>query len=254
MPDLKPQPPDLVARLQARARPAGSPAQFQSWRDLLFLHWRVPPDQVQATLPAGLTVDTFEESAWIGVVPFFMRDIRLRGLPAVPYLSNFLELNLRTYAFDRSGIPGVWFYTLEANRALAVWIARTYFHLPYHTCAMRSTRLENGAIDYRSRRRRGRDRRECRFEYRPVGDSRLAEPGSLEFFLVERYVLFAHDPRTARNRIGRVAHAPYSYSCAEVSAWDTNLFSIAGLPPPAGAPDHIAWSPGVDVEIFALEE
>lgn len=245
--------PDSAARLRARERPSGPPAQFQSWRDLLFLHWRVPAGEVQATLPAGLTVDTSDGSAWVGIVPFFMRDIRLRRFPAVPFVSNFLELNLRTYAFDENGVPGVWFYTLEANRALAVWVARTFFRLPYHACHMRAERRANGAIEYRSRRRHGADRRESRFEYRGHGQLRPAQPGSLEFFLVERYVLFAHDARSGRNRIGRVAHAPYTLSAAEVAAWDTNLFTLAGLSAPSRAPEHVAFSPGVDVEIFALE-
>jgi uncharacterized protein len=104
---------------------------YQQWRDLLFLHWEYSTATIQATLPDGLYVDTFDGKAYLGVVPFFMRNIRPRYLPTVPGISNFMELNLRTYVHDREGVPGVWFYSLDANQHLAVKIARRFFHLPY---------------------------------------------------------------------------------------------------------------------------
>ncbi len=104
---------------------------FQQWRDLLFLHWEYSAAAIQATLPEGLFVDTFGGKAYLGVVPFFMRNIRPRFLPAVPGISDFMEMNLRTYLHDRAGVPGVWFYSLDANQWLAVKIARRFFHLPY---------------------------------------------------------------------------------------------------------------------------
>jgi len=110
---------------------------YQQWRDLLFLHWEYPAAAIQETLPEGLFVDTFGGTAYLGIVPFFMRNSRPRFLPAVPGLSNFMELNLRTYVYDRSGIPGVWFYSLDANQPLAVEIARRIFHLPYRHAKMR---------------------------------------------------------------------------------------------------------------------
>ena len=102
-----------------------------AWRDLLFLHWRVDPERIQRTLPPGLTVDVFDGAAYVGIVPFFMCDIRPRGLPAMPGLSNFMELNVRTYVHDAQGTPGVWFYSLDCNSRLTVWGARRFFHLPY---------------------------------------------------------------------------------------------------------------------------
>ncbi|MBV8901140.1 MAG: DUF2071 domain-containing protein, partial [Verrucomicrobia bacterium] len=86
----------------------------QRWLDLLFLHWRWDPVEVQRTLPPGLTVDTWEDDAWIGIVPFAMRGVRPRFCPSVPGISHFLELNLRTYVRDRLGRPGIWFYSLDA--------------------------------------------------------------------------------------------------------------------------------------------
>jgi uncharacterized protein YqjF (DUF2071 family) len=108
-----------------------SPVMFQRWIHLLFLHWPLSPHIVQKTLPHGLQTDTFEGNAWVGIVPFFMRGVRPVGFVSVPGISNFLELNLRTYVRDVRGRPGIWFYCLDANQALAVCLAKAVFALPY---------------------------------------------------------------------------------------------------------------------------
>ena len=138
--------PDESQRLAACARPTGRPVMYQQWSDLLFLHWEYSAAVIQATLPEGLFVDTFGGKAYLGVVPFFMRNIRPRFLPAVPGISDFMEMNLRTYVHNRAGIPGVWFYSLDANQWLAVKIARRFFHLPYEHAEMKSSRTEQGRI------------------------------------------------------------------------------------------------------------
>ena len=148
-----PRPPDEAGRLAVRRRPLARPVMFQQWRDLLFLHWEFSVAEIQRTLPEGLFVDTFEGKAYLGVVPFFMQNIRPRFLPAVPGLSNFMEMNLRTYVHDRAGVPGVWFYSLDANQPLAVAIARRLFHLPYEHATMKSSRSPQGLIRYESQRR-----------------------------------------------------------------------------------------------------
>ncbi len=224
---------------------------YQSWRKLLFLHWRFDPDVIQALLPSGLTVDLFDGAAWVAIVPFEMHRIRPRGLPALPWLSNFLELNVRTYAVNEQGTPGVWFFSLSANRKLAVDIARAWFRLPYWWSNMSTQTGEDEMIKSRCRRRADRRRRTHKFRYRPEGAVREAVPGTLEFFLIERYVLFA---QRAGGRIvaGRVHHAPYRLQNAAVNAWDGGLLTLDGLPKPGRAPEHAAFSPGVDVEVFAL--
>ena len=138
---------------------------FQQWREVLFLHWEYPVAAIQATLPEGLFVDTFDGKAYLGIVPFFMRNVRPRFLPIVPALSHFMELNLRTYVHDRAGVPGVWFYSLDANQWLAVEIARRFFHLPYEHAEMESRRTESGALRYQSKRLGGGAQSECVFEY-----------------------------------------------------------------------------------------
>ena len=124
--------PTLTQRLEYQKRPQNKAVvMYQKWRDLLFLHWEFDPQVIQETLPAGLHVDTYQGRAYLGLVPFYMKDIRPRFCPCIPGISNFLEMNLRTYVFDSTGRPGVWFYSLDANQWLAVRIARRFFHLPY---------------------------------------------------------------------------------------------------------------------------
>jgi hypothetical protein len=243
--------PTAEQRLVERDRPVGRPVMRQRWAHLLFLHWAWDAAVVQRTLPAGLTVDTFEGRAWIGLVPFFMQRVRPAGCPAVPGLSNFLELNVRTYVHDAAGRPGVWLYSLDCNQWLAVKVARGFFHLPYEHAVMRAgVASATGEVDYVARRR-GREE-ESRFLYRAAGPGRAAEPGSLEFFLVERYTLFAYAARRRRLFTGRVAHAPYQVAGAEVPVWDDQMMRLAGFDPAGRPPDHRCTAAPVDVEIFPL--
>lgn len=225
---------------------------YHSWRELLFLHWRYDPADIQATLPAGLTVDTFDGAAWVGIVPFFMRKIRPAWLPAIPGLSDFQELNLRTYAFDENGTPGVWFYSLDANCWPAVKGARLLYHLPYFwTRASYDWNQSTDHVRYDSRRRGTDPGLTCRFEYEPAGPQQPAEPGTLEFFLIERYILFSS--RKGKLHSGQVHHTPYQIGAANVSMWDANVIELSPLPRPDRPPDHVATSRGVDVEVFSLK-
>lgn len=251
--DAPPEAPDEPQRLSARLRPAGRPVMDQQWRDLLFLHWEYSPPAIQATLPDGLFVDTFAGKAYLGVVPFFMRNIRPRLFPSVPGVSSFMELNLRTYVHDRAGNPGVWFYSLDANQWLAVKIARRFFHLPYEHAAMKASRTSDGRIRYESRRLGAQaDGSSCVFEYAPGPELPAAVPGSLEFFLVERYRLYSQAPKGLRS--GHVFHPPYPLCRADVTAWDEHLLALGGFAPPHRPPDHCIMSPGVNVIVFPLAQ
>ncbi len=233
--------------MAVRTRPGARAVMEMQWRDLLFLHWEYPVAVIRATLPAGLQVDTFGGKAYLGVVPFFMRNVRPRFVPSVPRLSHFMELNLRTYVHDEAGVPGVWFYSLDANQPLAVKIARRFFHLPYEHAVMESSRTKAGAIRYRSLRAGAAT--PTIFEYAAGEVLPEAAPGSLEFFLVERYRLYAS--AKGRLRRGAVFHPPYPLCRAEVSSWDENLLTLDGFPAPGRGPDHLIFSPGVDVSAFA---
>ena len=223
---------------------------FQKWRELAFLHWAWDPASLQRTLPDGLTIDTYDGKAYLGVVPFRMRDIRPRFLPAVPGISNFLEVNLRTYVRDQKGRSGVWFYSLDANQRLAVALARALFSLPYHAARMRVEDRDDGSRLYQSTRRSSPDARQS-YEFTLHSNEREARGGSLEFFLVERYLLFAQTP--AGLRVGQVHHRPYPIVDVELAAWNETLLSLNGFPPTGRAPDHVCGSHGVDVEVFSLE-
>jgi uncharacterized protein YqjF (DUF2071 family) len=233
-------------------RPAGEPVMYHQWRDLLFLHWEYPVPAIQATLPKGLFVDTFGGKAYLGIVPFFMRNIRPRFLPTVPGISDFMEMNLRTYVHDASGMPGVWFYSLDANQWLAVNLGRRFFHLPYENAKMTFNRTPEGRIRYEAQRTGARaNGARCVFDYAPGADVPQPEPGSLEFFLVERYQLFSSAPDGLRR--GAVFHEPYPLCRADLKTWDENLLPLDGFPPTGRPPDHVIMSRGVDVTIFPLK-
>ncbi|MCC5839558.1 MAG: DUF2071 domain-containing protein [Opitutales bacterium] len=224
----------------------------QSWRDLLFLHWRWDPDEIQQRLPPGLEVDVFEGRAWIGIVPFVMENIRPFRLPAVRGLSSFPELNLRTYVHDAKGRRGVWFFSLDAHSWLGVKIARNFFHLPYHHANMRVAKVDGGSVRFSSQRRSRKKEPPLVYSWEAPDAGRTAPAGSLECFLCERYRLFAHDARRDRLYCGEVVHSPYLLSRTRVHAWDARLFTLNGFAAPQRAPDHVVASPGVDVGIRPL--
>lgn len=244
--------PTQTQRLEARQRPHEPVVMYQKWRDLLFLHWAWNPQAIQQTLPPGLTVDTFEGRAYLGVVPFFMHDVRPRFCPPVPYLSDFMEMNLRTYVYDEAGVPGVWFYSLDAAQWLAVQIARFLFRLPYFYADMRATRYPGThEIKYHAHRYGTPEGLASTFRYGPAGPVYYAGPGTLDFFLAERYYLFACARSGAILR-GRVHHTPYPLQPARVDAWSDALIALANFTCPAREPDHITYAHGVDVDVFWL--
>jgi uncharacterized protein YqjF (DUF2071 family) len=230
-------------------RPAGRVVMRQSWRDLLFLHWVWDERALARRIPPGLEVDTLDGRAYLGLVPFFMRGVRPAGLPALPWVSNFREMNLRTYVRDRQGRPGVWFFSLDCDQPLAVEVARRFFALSYQHAAMTG---EPGGETAYACRRNGRGREEVRLNYRGLGPVAVAAPGSLEYFLVERYRLFSGGGRGPVHT-GRVWHDPYAVGAAAWEGTVAAVFQWEGFAVPTDPPDHVLWSPGVEVEVFALE-
>jgi uncharacterized protein len=241
---------DWVRRqLIERQRPGNrSPVMFQRWVHLLFLHWPLSPRIVQMTLPQSLIADTFEGNAWVGIIPFFMQGVRPTGLISVPGISNFLELNLRTYVRDAHGRPGIWFYSLDANQALAVCLARAVFALPYKFAHM-SAGLSDGKIDYWSRRFGYKS--PLHYRYRASEKVGEANVGSIEFFLIERYRLFAR--RGNKLFTARVYHSPYQLRKVTVTDADPALFAMDGFQTPAEPPVHTIYSERVDVSIYPMD-
>jgi len=195
----------------------------QTWRDLLFLHWEVDAAALQALLPRGVEVDTFEGRAYVGVVPFTMDRVSVGPLPIRP----FLETNVRTYV-RAGGVPGVWFLSLDAASGFMVWGARTLYALPYFKAEMRCE-VTGHAVTYFSRRLQSV--RDASLEARWTvldREPHAAAPGTLEHFLTERYALYG--PRRDGGAVRlRVAHAPWPLRRARVDHLKTTLLDAAGL-------------------------
>ena len=223
----------------------------QRWTHVLFAHWPVAPSVLQPLLPKSLEVLTFEGSAWIGVVPFLMSNVRPRGLPALPWLSSFPELNVRTYVRHGSQ-EGVWFFSLDASNPLAVRTARSVVHLPYYDARMRIAATARGEIRYESERTLPRghpDAQAAHFvaSYRPEGDVRAAAPGTIDHFLVERYLLFAAAPR--RLITVRIAHSPWPVQRAVATIERNTMGHPIGVPL-EGEPRFLHFASRVDVKTW----
>ncbi|PWT75483.1 MAG: hypothetical protein C5B60_05245 [Chloroflexi bacterium] len=205
----------------------------QTWSDLLFAHWPVAPDVMREHLPAGLPLDTFDDQAWLGVVPFRMTGIRPRGVPNLPLLSRTDEINLRTYTVA-DGKPGVFFFSLDAGSPLAVILARRFFHLPYFNARF-TIRYDGDTVDYASHRtHRGAPPGEFAATYRPTGPVFEAAPASLERWLTERYCMYAADRRGRLYR-GDIHHRLWPLQPAVADIRNNTLpqgfgFSLSGEP------------------------
>ena len=200
----------------------------QAWNELLFAHWPIHPEILRPLLPSTLPLDTFEGEAWVGVVPFHMSQVHPRSVPSVPWLSQFPELNVRTYV-NYQGLPGVYFFSLDASNPVAVTIARTIFRLPYFNAAMRSQRLID-TIDYYSQRtHRGSPAAEFRALYRPIAPVVYAEPGSLEHWFTERYYLYTVAGKNAVYR-GDIHHGRWPLQRAELEVISNTMASAQGIP------------------------
>ncbi len=219
----------------------------QSWSDLLFAHWPVHAEVLRPLLPAGLELDTRDGVAWLGVVPFRMHGVRLRGLPPVPTTHAFPELNVRTYVTHR-GRPGVWFLSLDAASRVAVRAARAWFRLPYYDARMRCD-ADGDAIRYASlRTHRGAAPAELRARYAPTGAPWLARAGTLEHWLTERYCLYAAGPRGLLR--GEILHVPWRLQNAEAEIELNTMARAAGIALPRIAP-HLLFVRRIDVVCWA---
>jgi uncharacterized protein YqjF (DUF2071 family) len=195
-------------------------------------------------------VDTFDNKAYIGITPFFMYDVRPVLLPSIPAISDFKEVNVRTYVHDINGVPGIWFYSLDANQPVAVQLARQ-LHLPYfHSNITTQQDPATKEIFYRAERKNTLVEEGSIFRYASKGTEFFAQPESLEFFLVERYLLYAYNNTQRKIVTGRVHHMPYPLYEVDVKQYDTNLFALDKLSEPQQSPAHMIFSTGVDVDIY----
>ncbi len=232
-------------------RPPGPRAGYHCWQKLSFLHWEVPVAWLQERVHPRLTIDTFEGRAFIGLVPFTMKDIQLRGLPKVPSMTNFHETNVRTYVHLDGKDPGVWFFSLDAASKLCVLGARATYHLPYHFADMRIEERDR-EIRYESTRNWPKPAAPPSRVVVARGTSApaCAKPGTLEEFLAERYLLYSQ--KNDKLYRGQVFHPPYPLMSAECTKVEPGLLAALGLED-LGAPISTLYSPGVEVDVFAIE-
>jgi uncharacterized protein YqjF (DUF2071 family) len=214
----------------------------QSWRDLLFAHWPISAADLRSAVPEQLEVQEFDGTAWVGLVPFRMAGVMRRPLPDLPGISAFPELNVRTYV-TRDGKPGVWFLSLDAANALAVWAARRFFHLPYYRARMSCTEADDG-IRYTS----ARPGAEFAGFYAPTSPPYLAKPGSLEHWLTERYCLFAQAPDGTIKR-NDIHHQPWPLQTARATFERNTMFDFHRLTVP-GPPPLLHFAKRLDVIVW----
>jgi uncharacterized protein YqjF (DUF2071 family) len=230
-------------RISPTRRPEGANSGTQNWRELLFLHWTLPPEALRKLIPAQVELDLWDGQAYVGMVPFRMEKIRPSWLPGL-FAMDFLELNLRTYVHFK-GRPAVWFFSLEASSWLAVNAARTGWSLPYHHATMKTSRAGQRVL-YDSARKSGDATFVVDYE---IGDQLGASvPGTLEYFLLERYLLLSE--RRGKILEGQVHHTPYVAHRVKVNEVRQSIIDAAGMPAQTSPPACAHFSPGVDVEVF----
>lgn len=207
-------------------QPAGPWVMVQRWHDLLFAHWRCPIADLRPLIPQPLEIETYDGSAWIGVVPFYMSGVRMRLAPPVPTANAFEELNVRTYV-TLDGRPGVWFFSLDCASSLAVIVARVGVYLPYFPASMQRTR-DGEAITFSSERWSiARHPAAFAATYRPVGEPFHPAPETLEHFLTERYHLYS----SAGKRIwrGDIIHPRWNLQAADARIERNSMIAAAGI-------------------------
>ena len=232
-----------------RHPPESQSVMHQDWGQLLFMHWRVDAGLIRPLIPQPLNLDLYGGSAWIGIVPFTMWNIRALPpfAPKVPGLSSMHEINVRTYVYY-DGEPGVWFFSLDVNSELAAIAARTVFYLPYHYADIELLDDIDDHIDFQMQR--GNDA-EFSASWSIGKELPVAQPGSREFFLTERYCLFTENEGDLHR--ARIHHQPWPLRTATLEDFETNLFEANRLPIPRNEP-LVHYADEVNVEIWYLEK
>ena len=220
----------------------------QTWHDLLFAHWPVDADVLRGKVPPAFQLDVYDRTAWIAIVPFRMTNVAPRAVPSLPWISEFLELNVRTYV-RVDDTPGVYFFSLDAGSRLAVQAARALLNLPYYSAAMNIT-TDVGQIHYESQRHDDSTAAVLSARYGPVGSPFHASAGSLEYFLTERYCLYNLDHQGAPYRLD-IHHPPWALQPADGEFARNTMASAAGISLKDTRPllhfsrrqDMVAWPP-----------
>jgi hypothetical protein len=241
-------------RLAMRERAGGRPIMHQNWGKLLFMHWRIDEKLLRPLIPKALAIDSFDGSAWIAVAPFTMWDIRALPpfVPRLPGLSSAHELNVRTYVY-LDNIPGVWFFSLDCNSGTAVRAARALYHLPYYRAEIElkgKNAGEDRFVDYSLVRTEAPP---ARFHSSWQIDEKLptSQPGSLDFFLTERYCLYSENGGNLYR--AQIHHQPWPLRKAELVSFSSSMIESHGLPAPEGDP-LLHYCEEISVDIWPLRK
>jgi uncharacterized protein YqjF (DUF2071 family) len=231
-------------------RPAGPWIMTQIWNTLLFAHWPIAPDTLRPLVPPVLPLDTFDRDCWVALTPFYMTHVCPRGFPPIPRLSQFPEMNVRTYV-SVNGIPGIYFFSLDADNAIAVALARAIFHLPYYNAHM-DCKWRGEVIHYRSHRTHHHTPpAQFLATYRPLGPAFFAQRQSLEYWLIERYCLYT----IVRDRVYRahVHHRPWPLQRAELAMERNTMALSSGLHLPE-TPPLLHYAQRQEVLVWPLQQ
>jgi len=238
---------EQIDRITPTCRPEGRPRGYQQWRSLLFMHWPVSQAALREIVPSELELDLYEGEAYLGVVPFAMQGVRPRWWHP-SWAFQFLELNVRTYVVC-NGQPGIFFLSLEAESRLAVWAARKFWGLPYFHARMKMSNEEGNEMAFESSRSSSQAVHRVRYRIdEELGDS---QPESLEFFFLERYLLFCE--YGGRIFSGQVSHIPYPAQKARILEIEDTVIGSHGLEVSSPMPSFSHYAKGVDVDVFSLK-
>ena len=231
------------------------PLMKQTWSDLLFLHWPIECSSIRNHIPDHLEIDTYDGSAWIGIIPFRMSNLRLSFTFPLPYLSNFNEINLRTYVIDKYNRKGVWFFSLDTQNYIANAIANKFFDLNYRY-GVTSFTSSNNNFNKLTLEISNANYKVQNFIWESNHDQSefLAHPNSLEYFLTERYNLYTYNKINKNIYMGSIKHNPYKLYVPRLRSYDTDIFSSNGLISPSDLPHSILASKGTHVRVFPLKK
>jgi uncharacterized protein YqjF (DUF2071 family) len=228
-------------------RPGSTPIMHHNWGKLLFMHWRVAVNDLRPHIPHALEIETFDGTAWLGIIPFTMWGIRPPALPAIPYFSSAHELNVRTYV-RHQGASGVWFFSLDINHSLGTLAGRWGFSLPYYRSSITFHQSKDQLSFHLMRS--GEPRAEFDAHWIIEPPVRVTQPGTIDAFLLERYYLFSWDGR--RLWRGPIAHMRWAFQPAKIVSYRSTMLRPLGLSAPEGDP-LLHYAESKKVQIYAIE-
>lgn len=239
------QQPSLKQRLAAREMPLKRDVMLHNWRNVLFMHWSVPAVEIQKRLPKNLFVDTYRDQAFVSLVSLYLKDVKFSLLKSFDGL-NFPGLHYRTYVYDEKGEPGIWFFSVEEGNRLGALAAAHVFSMP---AVYSQLKLSEEELTHRIHVENDSRKPKAELIYIIGEPTHPAEPGSLEFFLLERYIVFAE--KRGRVVSAKVNHHPFSIFDAVLEKWDAHMAPENSLIPER-KPDLVHFSKGVDVTIYSF--